>query len=203
MIGVDEVGRGALFGPVTVGAVLLTRDAWQALPAESWFRSVRDSKLVKKSEREKLAPLIEAALPCAVAHVAVRYIDRHNINTAIRYGIYRAVQSLLRRTGFAAHEIRIVADGNYRFAYPAPGMARTMPRFDAYVKADLKYFPVSAASIVAKVRRDRLVGRAALRFPGYGFDRHAGYGTAMHRAAIAQLGTTLFHRKSFCGKVQS
>jgi ribonuclease HII len=202
VIGVDEVGRGALFGPVTVGAVLLGQAAWQALPSESWFASVKDSKLVKKPEREKLAVLLEAALPCAVAHVSVRYIDRHNINAAIRYGIYRAVQSLLRRTGIAAHEIRIVADGNYRFAYPAVGMTKPMPRIDAYVKADQKYFPVSAASIVAKVRRDSLVERAAMRFPGYGLERHAGYGTAAHRAAIAKLGETAFHRKSFRGKAQ-
>lgn len=202
VIGVDEVGRGALFGPVTVGAALLGREAWQALPGESWFPSVKDSKLVKKADREKLAPLLEAALPCAVSHVSVRYIDRHNINAAIRYGIYRAVQSLLRQTGIAAHEIRILADGNYRFEYPAVGMTKPMPRLDAYVKADQKYFPVSAASIVAKVRRDMLIERAASRFPGYGLERHAGYGTVAHREAIARLGETIFHRKSFRGKAQ-
>lgn len=187
---------------MTVGAALLSREVWQSLPAEPWYRSVKDSKLVKKAEREKLAPVLEAALPCAVAHVSVRYIDRYNINAAIRYGIYRAVQSLLGRTGLGTHEIRIIADGNYRFEYPAPGMTKPMPRFDAYVKADQKYFPVSAASIVAKVRRDQLVERAAERFPGYGLERHAGYGTAAHRAAIAELGETAFHRKSFRGKVQ-
>jgi len=202
VIGVDEVGRGALFGPVTVGAVLLSRESWQSLLAETWYRSVKDSKLVKKAEREKLAPLLEAALPCAVAHVSVRYIDRHNINAAIRYGIYRAVQSLLVRTGLGTHEIRIVADGNYTFTYPALGMKKPMPRLDTYVKADQKYFPVSAASIVAKVRRDALIRRAAERFPGYGLERHAGYGTAAHRAAIAHLGRTAFHRKSFRGKAQ-
>lgn len=185
---------------MTIGAVLLSRPVWQALPAEHWFGAVKDSKLVKKPERRRLAPLIEAALPCAVAHVSVRYIDRHNINAAIRYGIYRAVQSLLARTSFAAHEIRIVADGNYRFEYPALGMAKPMPRLDAYVKADQKYFPVSAASIVAKVRRDALVARAAQRFPGYGLERHAGYGTRAHLTAIAELGETIFHRQSFRGK---
>jgi ribonuclease HII len=133
----------------------------------------------------------------------VRYIDRHNVNAAIRYGIYRAVQSLLLRTKLTAREVRIVADGNYRFEYPALGMSRPMPRFDAYVKADQKYFPVSAASIVAKVRRDALIGRAAERFPGYGLERHAGYGTAAHRKAIAQLGDTVFHRKSFRGGAKS
>ncbi|GAB4444801.1 MAG: hypothetical protein OHK0011_26740 [Turneriella sp.] len=107
------------------------------------------------------------------------------------------MQSLLRRTGLPAHEIRIVADGNYRFEYPALGMTKPMPRFDAYAKADQKYFPVSAASIVAKVRRDLLIERAALRFPGYGLERHAGYGTVAHREAIARLGETAFHRKSF------
>lgn len=199
VIGVDEVGRGALFGPVTIGAVLLTRDMWERIPHEPWSREVRDSKLLKPQARLNLAPLIEDKLPYAVAHVAVRYIDTHNINAAIRYGIYRAVQSLLRSTGFDAAELRLIVDGNYRFSYPALGMTKPMPRFDAYAKADVKYFPVSAASIIAKVRRDALIKQAARRFPGYGFERHVGYGTAAHRAAIAQLGATRFHRRSFLG----
>ncbi len=184
---------------------MLTREAWQAIPAETWFASVLHCSLrmrIVTTEREKLAPVLEAALPCAVSHVSVRYIDRYNINAAIRYGIYRAVQSLLSRHGFAAHEIRIIADGNYRFEYPAIRMAKAMPRVDYCVKADQKYFPVSAASIVAKVRRDMLIERAARRFPGYGLERHAGYGTAAHRAAIGKLGETRFHRKSFCVKAR-
>lgn len=173
---------------------------WELLPVEPWFYEIRDSKLVKRKERLRLAPLIENKLPCAVTHVAVRYIDTHNINAAIRYGIYRAVQSLLRRTGIAVAELRLIADGNYRFTYPALGMAKPMPHFAAYPKADMKYFPVSAASIIAKVRRDALIAHAARRFPDYGLERHVGYGTAAHRAAIAHRGATRFHRRSFLGK---
>lgn len=200
VIGVDEVGRGSLFGPVTVGAALLTCENWLRLQDQDWIAGVTDSKLVSKKRREELAPLIEHNMPAATAHISVRYIDTYNINAAIRYGIYRAVQALMRKTGFKPAELRIIADGNYRFEYPALGMQRPMPRLDTEIKADLKYFPVSAASIVAKVRRDAMITRAAERFPGYGLEQHAGYGTAAHRAAISQLGETPFHRTSFRGQ---
>lgn len=197
VIGVDEVGRGSLFGPVSVGAVLLTEADWQVLPTEPWFGNVTDSKLLRRAKRDELAPLIEARLPCAVSHVSVRYIDTHNINRAIQYGLYRTVQALLKKTGMPVGSLRVIADGNYRFRYPALGMAQPMPRIDAEIKADLKFFPVSAASIVAKVRRDNLIAAAHRRFPEYGLDSGAGYGTAAHRAAITAHGQTRFHRRSF------
>jgi ribonuclease HII len=197
IIGVDEVGRGALFGPVTVGAVLLTPEKWDALPQEEWFSGVGDSKLVSEKKRNFLAPLIAAALPSAVSHTAVSYIDAHNINRAVERGIYKTVQRLLRETGMHPGEVRVLFDGKSIPAYPQVGLALPMPHLSAEIKADQKYFPVSAASILAKVARDAMVSRAALRFPQYGLDAHAGYGTEIHRAAIHKFGRTLFHRKSF------
>jgi ribonuclease HII len=197
IIGVDEVGRGCLFGPVTVGAVLVTQANLAALEHEAWAAQVTDSKLLSPKRRNELAPQIAANLPHATAHVAVRYIDRHNINRAIQYGIYRAVQSVLHTAGLDAGAARIIADGNYRFKYPALGMAQPMPRLDPEIKADLKYFPVSAASVIAKVKRDTLIAGAAGRFPQYDLAGNAGYGTQKHRDAIAEHGLTAFHRKSF------
>ncbi len=182
---------------MTVGAVLVSETDWQQLGNEPWFSSVTDSKMLSGKKREALAPELRARLPHAVAHVAVRYIDTYNINRAVQFGIYRAVQRLLVTTGVAPAECRIIVDGNYRFVYPGLRMQKVMPRVDAEVKADLKYFPVSAASIIAKVERDAMIARAALRFPGYGLEAHAGYGTQQHRDAIARLGLSPYHRKSF------
>ncbi len=197
IIGVDEVGRGALFGPVTVGAVLLTPEKWDALPQEEWFSLVNDSKLVSEKKRNLLAPLIAAALPGAVSHTAVRYIDAHNINRAVERGIYKAVQRLLCTSGMQPGEVRVLFDGKSIPAYPQLGLTSPMPHLSAEIKADQKYFPVSAASILAKVARDAMITRAALRFPEYGLDAHAGYGTAVHRSAITRYGMTKFHRTSF------
>lgn len=197
IIGVDEVGRGALFGPVTVGATLVMREKWESLQNEPWFATVTDSKLLSPKKREELQPLIAAALPHAVSHTAVRYIDTHNISRAVERGIYKTVQRLLRESGLAADDVRVLFDGKFIPRYPQLNMAKAMPRLDAEIKADEKYFPVSAASILAKVARDAMIARAAVRFPEYGLDQHAGYGTAAHREAIIRLGQTHFHRKSF------
>ncbi len=197
MIGVDEVGRGSLFGPVTVGATLVTVDAWNALQQQPWFAGVTDSKMISEKRRNALSPLIRQSLPHAVCHVAVRYIDTYNINRAVQNGIYRSVQRLLAQTKIEPAECRVIVDGNYRFEFPQLRMQKPMPRLDAEIKADLKFFPVSAASIIAKVERDAMIARAAARFPAYGLEKHAGYGTAAHREAITRLGRTAFHRKSF------
>jgi ribonuclease HII len=200
VIGVDEVGRGALFGPVTVGATLVTRDNWDSLTAQPWFASVTDSKLLSGKKRGELQPVLAAALPHAVSHTAVRYIDAYNINRAVQRGIYKTVQRLVGQSGIDVSEIRVLFDGKHLPQFPQVGMSRPMPRLWAEVKADQKYFPVSAASILAKVARDAMITRAAQRFEGYGLDQHAGYGTAVHRAAITERGRTKFHRKSFSFK---
>lgn len=197
MIGVDEVGRGSLFGPVTVGATLVTEESWQTLQQQDWFAGVTDSKMLSEKKRNALSPLIRASLPHAVCHVAVRYIDTYNINRAVQNGIYRSVQRLLSQTKMNPADCRVIVDGNYRFEFPQIRMLKPMPRLDAEVKADLKFFPVSAASVIAKVERDAMITRAAARFPEFGLDRHAGYGTAAHREAITRLGRTKFHRRSF------
>lgn len=197
VIGVDEVGRGSLFGPVTVGATLVTEEAWLTLQQQDWFAGVTDSKMLSEKKRNALSPLLRASLPHAVSHVAVRYIDTYNINRAVQNGIYRSVQRVLAHAKIDPADCRVIVDGNYRFEFPQLRMQKPMPRLDAEIKADLKFFPVSAASIIAKVERDAMITRAAARFPDYGLHQHAGYGTAAHRAAIARLGQSRYHRKSF------
>lgn len=196
-IGVDEVGRGSLFGPVSVGAVLVAAYDSESLAKIPWAASVKDSKLVSRKKRLELAPLIESHFLSTVSHVAVRYIDTHNINRAVQYGIYRSVQALLKLSYLSLHEVLVLCDGNYRFTYPTLGMAKPMPKIRFEVKADQKYFPVSAASIIAKVQRDSLIEKTSLRFPEYALSSSAGYGTLAHRQAIKAHGPTRFHRRSF------
>lgn len=191
------MGRGSLFGPVTVGAVLVTVEDSERLAETPWAASVKDSKLVSKKKRLELAPLIESQFLTSVSHVAVRYIDTHNINRAVQYGIYRSVQALLKLSYLSLHEILVLGDGNYHFTYPALGMTKPMPQMRFEVKADQKYFPVSAASIVAKVQRDSLIEKTSHRFPEYALQSSAGYGTLAHRQAIKTHGPTRFHRRSF------
>ena len=193
---IDEVGRGSLFGPVTLGGVFFTREIWEKLKTHPLNEDIRDSKLVKKSDREKLASALSSILPFAIAHVSAKIIDRDNINRAIQRGVYRVIQKLSRR-GFLSPVALL--DGNYRFSFPSMGMDRSMPELVSIPKADQNYLPVACASILAKVKRDEMVTLAARRFIEYRLEQNMGYGTAVHRAAILEYGMTRHHRRSFCG----
>jgi len=175
----------------------LARDRWIALGSEKWPTQIRDSKLLNQKQRSDLAPAIRAALPTAISHTAVRYIDTYNISRAIERGIYKVVQHLLSSAGVSPTSCYVLFDGKFKPVYPQLRLTRAMPELRCEIKADQKYFPVAAASIIAKVARDDMISRAAERFPGYGLEQHAGYGTQLHRSAIRELGQTKFHRKSF------
>ncbi|MBV6493322.1 MAG: Ribonuclease HII [Turneriella sp.] len=191
------MGRGALFGPVAVGAVLLTKDGWRHVVNQPWAEKVRDSKLLNEAKRENLAPVLRQHLPCVVVHTAVLYIDRYNISRAVDYGIYKAVQILLSRVKIPVERVHAIFDGKTAPRFPQLRLQKPMPHLSAKVKADRFFFPVAAASVIAKVERDRLIKNAAQRFPKYGLENHVGYATAEHREAIERLGQTKFHRKSF------
>ena len=174
--GVDEAGRGPLAGPVVAAAVILD-------PARP-IAGLRDSKQLSAARRECLAPLIrERALAWCVAEASVEEIDTLNILQATLLAMRRSVQGLS-----LAPEL-VLVDGNQ------------LPRLDcearAIVGGDALEPAISAASILAKTMRDAAMAAAEVRFPGYGFARHAGYGTAQHLAALEALGATPLHRKSF------
>jgi ribonuclease HII len=174
--GVDEAGRGPLAGPVVVAAVILDPDR----PIDG----LADSKKLSAARREALyAPIVERTLAWSVIEVSPAEIDRLNILQATLLGMRRAVESLSP----AAHMALI--DGNR-----APQLAcplRTVIGGDALEPA------ISAASIIAKVTRDRHMYALHERFPQYGFDRHKGYPTAEHLEALARLGPCTDHRRSF------
>lgn len=179
VVGVDEVGMAALAGPVLAAACLVTPDV-------RLIRAVRDSKVLTRQQREQLAPLIRqrvAAIGIGAASVAE--IHRYNIYHASHVAMRRA----LRQIGEYDH---VLIDGR-RIIDPSfpPG------RHTEIVKGDAKCFAIAAASIIAKVTRDRLMVRLAERYPGYGWEHNAGYPTPDHRAALRELGVTPFHRQDF------
>ncbi|WP_348640024.1 ribonuclease HII [Rhizobium sp. FKL33] len=176
IVGLDEVGRGPLAGPVVACAVVLD-------PANI-PNGLNDSKQLSLAERERLYVEILASADVAIASVSAREIDRTDIRKASLEAMRRAALSLSRSPDFAVIDGRDVPPG-----LPCPGKA--------YVKGDSRSVSIAAASIVAKVTRDRMMEAAALAHPDYGFEKHAGYATVVHRRAIAELGPCPLHRMSF------
>jgi ribonuclease HII len=175
--GVDEAGRGPLAGPVVCAAVILD-------PRRP-IRGLADSKALSEVARERLFPLIEAqALAWQVVFVEAEEIDRINILQATLQGMRRAICAL----SIAAEHVLV--DGN-RLPRELPCSA------EALVGGDAREPAIMAASILAKVSRDRHMLDLHLRYPGYGFDRHKGYPTAAHFAALQRLGPCVEHRRSF------
>jgi len=174
--GVDEAGRGPLAGPGFAAAVMLDDLA----PV----RGLADSKTLSPAKREKLYDQIRANALCfCVAQASVEEIDQHNILQATMLAMQRAVKGLRLKPR------KVLVDGN---RLPVLDMLA-----EAIVKGDSKVAAISAASILAKVERDRWCCTIDADFPAYGFARHKGYGTAEHLKALKTLGPTIWHRRSF------
>lgn len=174
--GVDEAGRGPLAGPVTAAAVVLDANA---LPS-----GINDSKKLGPKARVRLLEEIMASAKVSVAHASVEEIDRLNILQASLLAMERAVAGL---RGTPCH---VLVDGN--MVPGSLGCAAT-----ALVKGDARSLSIAAASITAKVTRDGIMADLAREFPGYGWEKNAGYPTKAHREALADLGVTRHHRRSF------
>lgn len=174
--GVDEAGRGPLAGPVVVAAVVLDP---QRIP-----EGLDDSKKLTAQRRAELAELIFASAEVSIVAASRERIDRDNIRNATLWAMARAVGALPCRPGLA------LVDG-----------CDTPPkigcRTKCVVKGDATVLSIAAASIIAKVTRDRLMIALGESFPGYGLERHMGYSTAEHIAAVARLGPSPHHRRSF------
>lgn len=176
MAGVDEAGRGPLAGPVVAAAVIL--DERQPIAG------LADSKTLTALRRERLYDEIRAkALCCAIGEASVEEIDRLNILKATLLAMQRAVQ------GLRLKPVRVLVDGNQ---LPVLEMLA-----EAVVKGDALVPAISAASILAKVHRDRWCNEIHAQFPQYGFDAHKGYGTAAHLEALRLHGACAWHRQSF------
>ncbi|MHA7180847.1 ribonuclease HII [Arthrobacter sp. MDB2-24] len=199
--GCDEVGRGALAGPVSVGVVVVDLDAAPGL------RGVRDSKLLLPAERQALVPRIRRwSVASAVGHASAAEIDALGLMAALRTAGSRAWAAVLdtvtpdavildgNHDWLSARSQGILFDGGGSPAAPAVGCTAPV---HTRIKADLKCLSVAAASVLAKVERDALMISLAADHPAFGWDGNKGYATEAHRAAIDALGPSEYHRKTW------
>ena len=174
--GVDEVGRGSLIGPVYAAAVILNKSINKKL--------LKDSKALSKSKREILSKYIKQHSVWSIGKASVKEIERINILQASMLAMKRAVKKLKRKPTL------VLIDGN------------KVPEIKDYklrsiIKGDKKIPSISAASIIAKVTRDKMISNLGKKFKGYYWDQNCGYGTKQHLKAIKNLGITIQHRKNF------
>lgn len=192
-MGVDEVGRGCLAGPVVAGAVILPQVV--DFERDPWLNEVADSKCVSPLKREELAPKIQAwALASAVGVASVEEIDSINIFHASHLAMERAAQAALEAVSAGilkdSHGVHALVDGKF--------LPKKMPcQATAIIKGDMKCLSIAAASILAKVWRDRRMAALDVIYPGYEFGIHKGYSTPRHAAALLRQGICEIHRKSF------
>ncbi len=174
--GVDEAGRGPLAGPVCAAAVIL--------PKETHIEGINDSKKLSEKKREELYDIIkEKAIGYAIEFVYPDVIDDINIKKATALAMHNAVTKLGEMADF------VIIDGNDNIPYDIP--------YRYIIKGDAKSESIAAASILAKVERDRLMSKLDEEYPEYGFKKHKGYGTKQHIEAIQKYGVSSVHRKSF------
>jgi len=186
MIGIDEAGRGPLAGPVAVGGVKIVTSKMRH--ATRMLGGIRDSKYLTEKQREEWYILLtsHSDFTCASAMISPAVIDRINIRNATLLGARRVYRKLAVDAPYA-----VLLDGGL-FLPHHMGIAQ-----ETIIKGDEKIPLIAAASIIAKVRRDRLMRRLHKKYPQYRFDLHKGYGTKLHRMLMAQYGRSSVHRSSF------
>lgn len=177
MIGIDEVGRGCWAGPLLVVA---------ARESGSFPVGLIDSKKLSSKTREQLVEQLSDYCDFGEGWVTAAEIDRHGLTRAMRIGVSRALAAIDAR-----YDEKIIMDGNSNYC------DQKYTNVACVIKADSLYKVVSAASVWAKVARDRYMKDQAEQYPGYGFDSHVGYGTKQHIEALENLGITLLHRLSY------
>lgn len=174
--GVDEVGRGPLAGPVVCAAVIM--------PLDEIVDGVDDSKKLTPKKRERLAEIIrDKAVAYSICRVEPQIIDEINILNATKLCMKNAVESLSEKPDF------VITDGNMTLDIAIPQQS--------IIKGDALSYSIGAASIIAKVYRDKIMDEYALQYPDYAFERNKGYGTAAHIDGIKRAGICAIHRKSF------
>ena len=185
--GADEAGRGPLAGPVVAAAVVLPPEL---TGREDWLGLLDDSKRLTASRRQQAFEAVrEYALSWAVAVVDPAEIDRTGVGVAALRAMMAAVESLSVRPAHLLLDYIPVR----QCAYP----------YDAVVKGDSRSYSIAAASNVAKVTRDRIMSDFGLEYPGYGFERHKGYATALHLERLREIGPCEIHRRSFAPVAQA
>lgn len=185
ILGIDEVGRGPWAGPLVMGAVILPDDK------PSWTTDLTDSKKLSTKSRETLNEIIlTSASATGLGWVSSIEIDKLGLAKSLRLATMRAVK-LVQSLHISFSEIIIDGTVNFLSDTPLSKYVTVLPKADFLIKE------VSSASIIAKVARDRYMKDLSLKYPGYGFEKHVGYGTAKHRSALLKLGPCPEHRFSF------
>jgi ribonuclease HII len=202
LVGVDEAGRGPLAGPVVAAAVVFPRGC-------SAVRGLRDSKILPASIRARLAERIRGrVMAFGVGAASAHEIDRYNIRVASAIAMRRAIACLLRRSSLARFPLgqgfRTSTDTGYQYRIIIDGLP--LPEIgyahEALVDGDARCQSISAAAILAKTIRDRLMHRLAARYPGYGWHTNVGYGTEEHQEGLRVQGPTKHHRLTFAPLAQ-
>jgi ribonuclease HII len=191
LVGVDEVGRGPIAGPVAVGALVFLKPE-----AKKFFKGVKESKQLSEAKREKWFEKIEDAKRKGLVNFAVTFQSEKLIDTrGISFAIKKCLETSLHKLDIEPPvEAEILLDGGLK-APPEYGNQKTI------IKGDAKEQVIALASICAKVLRDRKMRAHTRKYPAYGFDIHKGYGTRGHYAAIKKHGLTLLHRRSFLSRI--
>ena len=189
ILGIDEVGRGPYAGPLVIGACIL--GDWQNSENAEWIKKLTDSKKLSAKRREELYALIkEKALATATGWVSSTEIDEVGLSEALRLATRRAVEQI-QKTKVPFSEIIIDGTMNFLAGTKLEKYVSTLKKGDFLVKE------ISAASILAKVERDKYMVELDAVYPEYGFGKHVGYGTAAHQKAMEEFGLTPEHRRSF------
>lgn len=189
ILGIDEVGRGPYAGPLVIGACIL--GDWQNSENAEWIEKLTDSKKLSAKRREELYVLIkEKALAAATGWVSSAEIDEVGLSEALRLATRRAVEQI-QKTNVPFSEIIIDGTMNFLVGTKLEKYVSTLKKGDFLVKE------ISAASILAKVERDKYMSELDAAYPEYGFGKHVGYGTAAHQKAMEEFGLTPEHRRSF------
>ena len=194
IIGIDEVGRGPLAGPVTVAAVAAKYPVL-SIRYQVFFRNIRDSKKLTPKKRDEWFKKLTVNPRILIAHSSVSHkiIDRIGITKAVSRAVKNCLRILNTKYLILDTHHKVLLDGSLH----APAEYKDQ---QTIIKGDEKIPIISAASIIAKVIRDRKMVRLAKEYPEYAFEIHKGYGTKFHRAAIRKYGICDIHRRSFCAK---
>lgn len=187
IVGVDEAGRGPLAGSVVAAAVKLKKYSEE-------LQEINDSKKLSEKKREKLFDIIIENFEVGIGVANSNEIDEINILNATFLAMRRALEELKKKVKINEESTLILVDGNFK-------IREYSGKQEAVIKGDAKSLSIAAASIIAKVTRDRMLVEEDKNYPEYGFAKHKGYGTKAHREALLKYGACPIHRKSFLTKI--
>ncbi len=199
IIGIDEVGRGPLAGPVSVGAFVADKKGGDWILKNIFENKLRDSKKLSPKKREEIYKKFcvlkkEKKIFFSVVSISNKIIDEQGISKAIQIGIKKSLKKLHHKNNnYNGHHCNLKLDGLLK----AP---KEFKNQKTIIKGDEKDIFIACASIVAKVSRDNLMCKIALKYPKYNFETHKGYGTLLHRTNIKKYGLSPIHRRTFCRK---